>query len=158
MLSGCVAAIPTTQETVTQAVRIDVSMLPYANSILDGAAIWEPLGGHLIIDDTADRTITCGDSGEALAYEGAVGIVSDCGLLAVVTGIEEVHAGEVDSNPVGTGATALLAHELGHLYGLPHETLDPAGLMYPSGCCGQPAHLTDTDVNLWWSIHPKAVQ
>jgi len=91
-----------------------------------------------------------------LGNEGPDGIKLDCGLLETLGQIEAEHLGEPDALPVGTGASALIAHELGHLYGLGHVT-DPLALMAPDGCCSRAPALTDADLAEWYRVNPEAI-
>lgn len=81
----------------------------------------------------------------ALGQEGAFGIRLDCNLVETLVGIDPEFL------------IPLVAHELGHLYGLPHVMNNAQALMAPDGCCSRPAVLTAEDLDDWYQVHSIVV-
>jgi hypothetical protein len=124
---------------ITPVLRLDV---------LEAAALWEPVGGFLEGPEaTETKAIICTNEipgltiGTAAAITTSGGITVDCLYALGLPKPARVH---------------LLAHELGHAFGLAHVP-EHGSLMFFQSARDDLPDLADADVNEWYRVHPAAL-
>lgn len=147
LAAGCAQvqpALPDAIPHISVSLRFDpgindegISAVDYADDLFEGLKRWAPLGAEIALDDAATRVVQCAwwDMGEAVATTNAGGIALKCLFMYGQT---------------AAGRQELLAHELGHVFGLLHVQ-DPNATMYPD--VNGVTELSQADLDEWARVH-----
>lgn len=121
ILLGCASTPPLVY-------RMDPSVEPYAEMLLDGASAWAPMGVTLTVDDSAARVIRCDNIPGALGITDDTGIRINCDFMG--RDLDPRYATPETSAQRLRIKRQVFIHEFGHFLGLQHVE-DREAVMYP---------------------------
>jgi hypothetical protein len=144
IFAGCAtptAAIPARYVSLSIDVTVDgdgYSGEDLAADLFEASKVWNSLGGFAVLDDAAPAALRCAtwSMDTAAATTNSSGISVDC-LYVVNLPVE--------------AKKHILAHELGHMFGLLHVQ-DPEALMFPSTSRDSRNIITKADIDEFFSV------